>query len=125
MCDGWTDKNSRIIINFLVNSPTGTTFFAPIHTIDVIKDTQKMIELLDDVVEEIGVENMVQFVTNGASTLVSDRKNWKKSIRHFWFPWADHCPDLVLEDTSKLFIFHSTIKMRKRSPLFFIGINGS
>lgn len=83
MCNGWTDKNSRIIINFLVNSPTGTTFFAPIHTSDVIKDRQKMIELLDDVVEEIGVENMVQFVTNGASTLVSDGEKLEEKYPSF------------------------------------------
>ena len=54
MSDGWTDRKSRSLTNFLVNSPNGTVFIKSIDTSDVIKEAKKLFELLDSLVEEIG-----------------------------------------------------------------------
>ncbi|XLR44845.1 hypothetical protein S83_029505 [Arachis hypogaea] len=52
--DTWTDKRQRSIINFLVNSPTGTIFLKSIDVSDYVKTGEKMFELLDGIVEKIG-----------------------------------------------------------------------
>lgn len=52
MCDGWIEKISMSITHFLVTCPSGTIFLMSLNTSDVIKDGQKMFELLDKVIEE-------------------------------------------------------------------------
>ena len=59
MSDAWMDKRQRSIINFLVNSPSGTMFLKSIDASDYVKTSEKLFELLDDVVEEIGEHNVV------------------------------------------------------------------
>ncbi|RVX09356.1 hypothetical protein CK203_015304 [Vitis vinifera] len=67
MSDGWTDGKSRCLINFLVNSPAGTWFMKSIDASDTIKNGELMFKYLDEVVEEIGEENVVQVITDNAS----------------------------------------------------------
>ncbi|XP_012845516.1 PREDICTED: uncharacterized protein LOC105965507 [Erythranthe guttata] len=115
MCDGWTDGKYRSITNFLVNSPSGTVFLKSIDTSNEINDGQKMFELLDKTIVEIGVENVVQVVTDGASNLVSAGEKLEEKYKSLcWSPCAAHCLDLVLEDIGKIPIFHSTITNAKR-----------
>ncbi|RDX92342.1 hypothetical protein CR513_25542, partial [Mucuna pruriens] len=103
MCDGWTDGKGRSLTNFLVNSPSGSVFMKSIDTSNVIKDGKKMFELLDSIVEEIGEENVVQVVTDGAANLVTaGRMLMEKRTKLFWSPCAAHCLDLVLEDIGEL-----------------------
>ncbi|XP_061363140.1 uncharacterized protein LOC133306777 [Gastrolobium bilobum] len=99
MSDGWTDGKGRSLTNFLVNSPRGTVFMKSVDTSSFIKDAEKMFELLDVMVIEIGEENVVQVVTDSASALVSvGQKLMDKRKQLFWSPCAAHCLDLILED---------------------------
>ena len=54
MSDGWTDKKKRSICNFLVNSPKGTVFLASVDTSDISKTADKVFEMLDDIVDQVG-----------------------------------------------------------------------
>ncbi|XP_027907629.1 uncharacterized protein LOC114166942 [Vigna unguiculata] len=100
MCDGWTDGKGRSLTNFLVNSPSGTLFLKSIDTSNVIKDAKQMFELLDS--EEIGEDNVVQVVTDGASNFVAAGKMLEeKRTKLFWSLCAAHCLDLILEDIGK------------------------
>ncbi|CAN1799331.1 hypothetical protein LINPERHAP1_LOCUS22073 [Linum perenne] len=67
MSDGWTDRKQRSICNFLVNSPKGTVFIESLDTSHYSKNTQKVFEMLDDVVEKVGEENVIQVITDNAS----------------------------------------------------------
>ncbi|WOK98033.1 hypothetical protein Cni_G06742 [Canna indica] len=99
MSDGWTDGKNRCLINFLVNSPRGTMFIKSIDASGSIKDAEKMFELLDSMVDEIGEKNVAQVVTDSASALVVARKKlMEKRKGLFWTPCSAHCLDLVLED---------------------------
>ncbi|XP_039123453.1 uncharacterized protein LOC120260074 [Dioscorea cayenensis subsp. rotundata] len=71
MSDGWSDRKNISVTNFLVNSPSGTVFLKSVDTSDVVKDAQKLFELLDSIVEEIGEENVVHVVTDSASAYVA------------------------------------------------------
>ena len=109
MSDGWTDKKKRSICNFLVNSPKGIVFLASVDTSDISKTADKVFEMLDDIVEQVGEDNVVQIVTDNAANykaagelLMEKRKNL------FWTPCAAHCIDLILEDFEKKIKMHQT-----------------
>ncbi|XP_062103247.1 uncharacterized protein LOC133814276 [Humulus lupulus] len=67
LSDGWSDMRNRSLINFLVNNPYGTVFLKTIGASDCVKDAQKLFELLDGVVEEIGEDIVIQAITDNAS----------------------------------------------------------
>ncbi|CAN1725844.1 hypothetical protein LINPERHAP1_LOCUS258 [Linum perenne] len=73
MSDGWTDRKQRSICNFLVNSPKGTIFIESLDTSHYSKNTQKVFEILDDVVEKVGEENVIQIVIDNASAYKAAR----------------------------------------------------
>jgi len=54
-----------------VNSPSGTVFLKSIDASNVTKDVKQRFELLDSMVEEIGEDNVVQVVIDGASNFVA------------------------------------------------------
>ncbi|KAL6312000.1 hypothetical protein AAG906_040216 [Vitis piasezkii] len=99
-------EESRCLINFLVNSPAGTWFLKSIDASDtIIKNGELMFKYLDEVVEEIGEENVVQA--------------YGKMRRLWWTTCAAHCIDLMLEDIGKL-NFHATTLSRARKVVKFI-----
>ncbi|XP_028126576.1 uncharacterized protein LOC114323229 [Camellia sinensis] len=99
MSDGWTDGKSRSLTNFLVNSPNGTVFIKSIDTSGAIKNSMKLFEMLNDIANEIGEENVVQVVTDSASAYVgAGRLLEEKRTKLFWSPCAAHCLDLMLSD---------------------------
>lgn len=76
LSDGWRDSTvQKDIINFLVNSPKGSVFIRSMDVSDVVKDANLLFKILDDLVEEIGEENVVQVVTDNASNYVKAGKN--------------------------------------------------
>jgi len=80
-----------------------------------------MFELLDSVVEEIGKDNVVQVVTDGASKFVTARKMLEeKRTKLFWSPCAAHCLDLILEDIDQLLVFYNTIANAKKDHNFYL-----
>ena len=75
MADGWTNQKQQSIINFLVFSPKGTMFLKSVDTSGFRKDAETLFKLFDEVVQEIGVENLVQFITdNDASYKAAGKK---------------------------------------------------
>lgn len=108
MTDGWTDQKRRTIINFLVNSPMGTFFLKSIDASSISKTADKVFKMMDDIVEEVGEENVVQIVTdNAANYKLAGQMLMDKRNKLYWTPCAAHCIDLMLED------FESKIPMHK------------
>ncbi|KAI3877771.1 hypothetical protein MKX03_019211 [Papaver bracteatum] len=70
MSDGWTDKKHRSITNFLVNSPSGMFFLKSIDTSDIQHNAENLFAFLDGIIEEVGKENVVQVITDGALAYV-------------------------------------------------------
>ncbi|CAN1125325.1 hypothetical protein LINPERPRIM_LOCUS31624 [Linum perenne] len=109
MSDGWTDRKRRSICNFLVNSPKGTVFIESLDTSHYSKNTQKAFEMLDEVVEKVGEENVLQIITDNASTYKAVGAKLMEKRQHlFWTPCAAHCLDSMLEDLEKKFPVHKT-----------------
>ena len=102
MTEGWTDKRRITILNFLVNNSKGTIFLKSIDASAISKTANKICKMLDDIVEEIGEENVVQIVTdNAANYKATDELLMKKRKTLYWTPCAAHCIDLMLEDFEK------------------------
>ena len=75
MTDGWTNQKQQSIINFLVYCPKGTIFLKSVDTSGLRKDAETLFNIFDEVVQEIGAENLVQFITdNDASYKVAGKK---------------------------------------------------
>ena len=120
LCQMVTDGKSRCLINFLVNSPAGTWFMKSIDASNIIKNGELMFKYLDEVVEEIGEENVVQVITDNASNYVNDGMRLMEKMRRLWWtPGAAHCIDLMLEDIGKLNV-HATTLSRARQVVKFI-----
>jgi hypothetical protein len=73
MTDGWTDRRRITILNFLVNSPKGIVFLKSIDASYITKTAVKIFKMMDEVVDEIGEENMAQVVTDNATIQGSKR----------------------------------------------------
>eukprot|EP00253_Pinus_taeda_P004371 PITA_04371 len=103
MSDGWTDQRNRTIIKFLVFCPQGTMFLKSVDASDKVKDGHLLFQRLDQVVEEVGVANVVQVITNNASNYVLANKLLEEKHKTiFWTPCVAHCIDLMLEDIGKI-----------------------
>ncbi|KAF7825683.1 zf-BED domain-containing protein/DUF659 domain-containing protein/Dimer_Tnp_hAT domain-containing protein [Senna tora] len=120
MSNGWTDKKRRSIVNFLVNSPKGTVFLSSRDVSDVSKTAEKIFEMLDEIVEQVGEENVVQVITDNATNYkVAGQMLMEKRRRLFWTPCAAHCIDLMLEDFEERISLHkSTIKKGRMMTTF-------
>ena len=69
-----------------------------------------MFKYLDEVVEEIGEENVVQVITDNASNYVNaGMRLMERRRRLWWTPCAAHCIDLMLEDIGKLNVLDTTL----------------
>eukprot|EP00253_Pinus_taeda_P023136 PITA_23136 len=119
MSDGWTDQRNHTIINFLIFCPQGTMFLKSIDASDKVKYGQLLFQLLDEVVEEVGVANVVQVITDNASNYVLAGKLLEEKHKTiFWTPCATHCIDLMLEDIGKLDWVKKTVDHAKSITKF-------
>ncbi|XP_048434444.1 uncharacterized protein LOC125474563 [Pyrus x bretschneideri] len=111
MLDGWSDGKSRCLINFLVNSPQGTWFLKLVDASASIKTRDLLYGYLDDVIQEIGEENVVQVISDNASNYKNvGAKLMERKEKVWWTPCVAHCIDLMLEDISKMGWFDDTLK---------------
>ena len=121
MSDGWSDGKSRCLINFLVNSPQGTWFLKSVDASASIKNEDLLYGYLDDVIQEIGEENVVQVISDNASNYKNARAKLMERKKVWWTPCAAHCIDLMLEDISKMAWFDDTLKRARCISKYLYG----
>ncbi|KAI3886487.1 hypothetical protein MKX03_029904 [Papaver bracteatum] len=104
LLDGWIDGKGRNLINFVVDSPRGPIFMKSADVTDIIGDVVAMITLLSGVIEEVGVQNVVQVVSY--TTLLSLSVVGKKLMERYstisWTVCAAHCIGLILDEIGML-----------------------
>ena len=114
MCNGWSSRIRKSIINFMVYCDRSMIYLSPVDTTNIPKTTDYMFSLMDKIVEEVGEENIVQVVTDnetsfkGACMLLMD-----KHKHLFWSPCAAHCIDLMLEDIRNMKQIKETLYQEK------------
>ena len=78
-------------------------FLKSIDASSHVKDAHLIFTLLVEVVEKVGVSNVVQVITNNAANCVAAGKLF--SLKYpivFWTLCAAHCINLMLEDIRKI-----------------------
>jgi hypothetical protein len=74
LSDGWTDGKSRTIINFLACCNDNVVFLKSIDASSKVKNAETLALMLENMVLEIGIENVVQIITDNAAAYVSAGK---------------------------------------------------
>jgi hypothetical protein len=120
MVDGWTDKKKRSILNLLVNSLKGTFFLKSVDATDMLESPQKLFKMMDDIVEEVGEENVVQIVTDGTPYYkAAGEMLMEKRTRLYWTPCVTHCIEMMLENyEKKIPIYEEIITKGKKITTF-------
>lgn len=85
MSDFLTDGKGRSIINFLVNCPQGTIFLKSIDASDKIKDKDLIVEMVNEVIKDVGEENILQVYVFTIYILLSYFNNLVKVLIFFGF----------------------------------------
>ncbi|XP_048447177.1 uncharacterized protein LOC125480394 [Pyrus x bretschneideri] len=117
-----SDGKSRCLINFLVNNPQGTWFLKSVDASASIKNRDLLYGHLDDVIQEIGEENVVQVISDNASNYKNvGAKLMERKEKVWWTPCAAHCIDLMLEDISKMAWFDDTLKRARCISKYLYG----
>ncbi|GJS23832.1 hypothetical protein Tco_0452464 [Tanacetum coccineum] len=99
MSDFWTDGKGRCLINFLVNCPHGTVFLKSIDASEHVKDKDLIVSMINEVIEDVGEENILQFITdNGSNYKAAGAILEEQHPKLFWTPCAAHCVNLMIGD---------------------------
>ncbi|XP_039682519.1 uncharacterized protein [Medicago truncatula] len=126
MVDGWTDKKKRSILNLLVNSLNGTFFLKSVDASDMMESPEKLFKMMDDVVEEVGEENVVQVVTDNTTYFkAAGEMLMEKRTRLYWTPCATHCIEMMLEDYEKKIPVYEEIITKGKKITDFISSRDS
>ena len=64
MSDGWTWSTRLNIINFMVYSKGSVVFLKSVDAFNNIKNHKYIYKLLKNAIKEVGVDNVVQIVTD-------------------------------------------------------------
>ena len=80
MLDGLTRPTKLSIINFMVYSKGSTMFLKSVDVSNIIKDHKYIYKLLENVIKEVGVDNVIQIVIDNGSTFVETGKLLMKNF---------------------------------------------
>ncbi|EOY24462.1 HAT transposon superfamily [Theobroma cacao] len=102
LCDSWSDGRTKSFVIFSVTCPKGTLFLKSVDVSGHEDDASYLFELLESVVLEVGLENVIQVITDTAASYVyAGRLLMAKYSSLFWSPCASYCINKMLEDISK------------------------
>lgn len=94
--DRQVDHGKGNLTNFLVRCPRGTMF---LKSVDTPTEEASLLAILDQVVREVGPENIVQFITDIDETYkVAVNLLAVRYGTFVWSPCAARCIDLMLEN---------------------------
>ena len=68
MCDGWSSRTRKPIINFMICCDRSMIYYSSVDTTNIPKIANNIFSLMDKVVEEVEEENVVQVVTNNETS---------------------------------------------------------
>lgn len=112
-------KNGRVLLSFLVYCPQATVFMKSVDASHAIYSADYLFELLKQVIEEVGSENVVQVITNCEEPYLFTGKRLMESFPSlYWAPCLAHCVDLMLQDFSNLEWINETIEQAKSLTKF-------
>ncbi|KAG8376087.1 hypothetical protein BUALT_Bualt09G0027000 [Buddleja alternifolia] len=99
VCDGWTDPQSRPLINFIAINENGSMFVRAVNCQGEYKDKWFISHLIKEVIIQVGVANVVQVVTDNAPVCRAAGLLVEQAYPHiFWTPCVVHTLNLALKN---------------------------
>lgn len=100
--DGWSDTNSRPLMNVMLVCPAGDVFLGSIDTTGKKKCSQFTADSIASYIEEVGPQNVVQVCTDNAASMLGALRILEDRYPHVYRQGcAAHILDLLLEDWGK------------------------
>ncbi|KAK4273662.1 hypothetical protein QN277_017008 [Acacia crassicarpa] len=119
LVDQWNTETGRILLGLLVYCPEGTIFLKSVDASDIINSSDFLFELVKQVVEEVGVTNVLQVITPGEEQYaVAGRQLTDTFPTLYWSPSASYCIDLILEDFGNIEWISAVIEQAKSITRF-------
>lgn len=119
MSDGWRDTRHRPLINFLVYCPKGISFIKSVDASDIESDAITLSNLFAEIVEIVGPQNVVHFVTDNAANYKAAGRNLCDRYPFIcWSPCAAHCINLILKDVGELPHVSDLVTLASRVTIF-------
>ncbi|CAI9289025.1 unnamed protein product [Lactuca saligna] len=99
MSDGWSDPTRKPLINFMATSGNGPLFLKAVNCFREVKNSFFIAELMKEVINEIGHENVVQIITDNAANCKAAGEIIKSQFPHiYWTPCVVHMLNLALNN---------------------------
>ena len=96
--DGWKDCKNRPLINVIVVCPKGAMFLKAVDCEGQVKDANFIAQLLIESIEFVGVDNVVQVITDNAKVCKAAGALVEARYEHiFWTPCTVHSLNLVMK----------------------------
>ncbi|VFQ72875.1 unnamed protein product [Cuscuta campestris] len=119
LVDEWTTENGKQFINFSVYCTEMTIFLRTVDASHITKSDDALFELLKEVVEQVGVRNLLQVITSSEERYVVVGKRLTKAYPIiFWTPCAAKCIDFMLEDIKRLEWVNAVLEKAKALSTF-------
>ena len=94
-------------------------YLSSVDTTNISKTLDYIFSLMDNIIEEVGEENIVQVVTDNEASFKTDGMLLMEKCKHlFWSPYATHCIDLMLEDIGNMKQIKGTLDQAKMITSF-------
>uniref|UniRef100_A0A5B6ZU29 DUF659 domain-containing protein n=1 Tax=Davidia involucrata TaxID=16924 RepID=A0A5B6ZU29_DAVIN len=120
LLDGWIDEKGRNLINILVDCPQGPIYLRSSDISGFVGDVDALKALFDEVIEEVGIENVVQIITYSTSACMEavGKQLMEKHRTFFWTVSASHCIGLMLEKMGMMDPIKGILEEAKRITKF-------
>lgn len=109
----------RTMLNFSVYCPERTIFLKSVDVSNILHSPDALHDLLKQVVEEVGVQHVLQVITNSDERYIVAGKRLMETLPTLYCsPCAAHCIGLVLEDFGKIEWIRSAIEQARSVTRF-------
>ncbi|XP_059640758.1 uncharacterized protein LOC132282933 [Cornus florida] len=121
--DGWIDGKGQNLINVLADCPQGPIYLRSFDISAYVGDVDAFQLFLDEVIGEIGVENVVQIITYSVSAWMeaAGKQFMEKHRAVFWTVGASHCIALMLEKIGAMDLIKGVLEDAKIITKFLYG----
>lgn len=119
LVDRWMDRTGSVVINFFVYCPRGTMFLKSVDLSEISESPEGLLNLFDSIVQEVGLKNIVNFVTDTSPLLKAAGILLVEKYKTFFSSvCAAHCVELILEEIEKMEEVKEVVGKAKRIVQF-------
>lgn len=96
---GWSDHTRKSLINFIATSGNGPLFLKAVNCFGEVKDKFFISDLMKEVLNEVGHQNVVQIITDNAANRKAAGEIIECMFPHiYWTPCVVHTLNLALKN---------------------------